>query len=82
MSLILRFFEAADLVLVRASVTHHRSLGKRKRVGQGVQSIVLLGELFKTQIVSEVFVRFSNSLDSYPKASGLGTHPPPHAPTS
>ena len=42
-----------------------------------MQSIVLLGEDFKTQIVSEVFVRFFTSLDSYPEASGLVNHPRP-----
>ena len=40
-----------------------------------MQSIVLLGDVFKTQIVSEAFVRFSNSLGSYPEASELGNHP-------
>ena len=44
-----------------------------------MQSIVLLEEDFKTQIVSEVFVRFSNSLGSYPEASRLW-NPPPHEP--
>ena len=37
-------------------------------------------EVFKTQIVSEAFVRFSNLLGSYPKANGLGT-PPTHTQT-
>ena len=45
-----------------------------------MQSIVLLGKVFKTRIVSGVFVRFSNSLGSYPQASGLGNGDPapPH----